>query len=192
MGKNAAQQERLSVRGYIATLLLIALAGLLVIQTTGDLLHRKQHQTAESLRTLAEVTESVVLEVSDQLPRTLDHIKELGVRVHMDDFGTGYSSLSSLKDLPVDVLKIDRSFLQTHADGRAGLGIMSGIMTMARSLDIEVVAEGIEDEESLDALVALNCDFGQGFFFSKPVDTHTASEMVLSARSWLTREVAQT
>jgi EAL domain-containing protein (putative c-di-GMP-specific phosphodiesterase class I) len=106
--------------------------------------------------------------------RQLHLLKELGVRLSIDDFGTGYSSLSYLRNLPVDQLKIDRSFVSglDAVAGRAAstedAAIVRAIIQLGRSLELEVVAEGIETEAQLAALVALGCPYGQGYLLGRP------------------------
>lgn len=115
-----------------------------------------------------EVTESCVMEDVDAAIDMLAKLKELGITIALDDFGTGYSSLSLLKRLPVDRLKIDQSFardLETDSDDQK---IVEGLISMAHKLELRVVAEGIETEDQLKFLKSYQCDFGQGYLFSKP------------------------
>ncbi len=132
-----------------------------------------------------ELTESTVIEASTRLPTVLEQIKEMGFRLHMDDFGTGYSSLSCLHNFPIDVLKIDRSFVGTMGTNREYAVIVHSIMTLARHLDMRVVAEGIEHKADLASLLALDCDYGQGFYFSEPLEAAAALKLILSGGSWL-------
>jgi EAL domain-containing protein (putative c-di-GMP-specific phosphodiesterase class I) len=133
-----------------------------------------------------ELTESTVIEAFARLPTVLQRVKDLGFRLYMDDFGTGYSSLSCLHDFPIDVLKIDRSFVGTMGSNRDYAVIVHSIMTLARHLQMRVVAEGIESQRDLASLLALDCDFGQGFYFSRPVDERQALKLVLSGGAWRT------
>jgi EAL domain-containing protein (putative c-di-GMP-specific phosphodiesterase class I) len=114
-----------------------------------------------------EITESVILQHSTPVLDTLARIKALGVGLHVDDFGTGYSSLSYLHRLPLDALKIDRSFVSGADAG--SLQIVRTIVAMAKALGVAVVTEGIETAELLGELRALSCEYGQGFFFCRPV-----------------------
>jgi diguanylate cyclase (GGDEF)-like protein/PAS domain S-box-containing protein len=116
-----------------------------------------------------EITESVIMEDVKHSIATLQAIRAMGVRIAIDDFGTGFSSLSSLAKLPVDTLKIDRSFVIDMTAGPQGLALVSTIITLAHSLKLKVVAEGVETEEQSRLLLLLNCDEMQGFLFSKPV-----------------------
>ncbi|MBU0719080.1 MAG: EAL domain-containing protein, partial [Planctomycetes bacterium] len=132
-----------------------------------------------------EITEGAVLQAPDQVPEILDEIKSLGVRLHLDDFGTGYSTLSCLQTYPIDVLKLDRSFIRAIGEGRRAIGLISGILEIARTLDLSVVAEGIETDTALATLLALNCDQGQGFYFSEPTIAAEATELLRSGGKWL-------
>ena len=99
----------------------------------------------------------------------LEKLRALGVRIAVDDFGTGYSSLSYLRSLPVDLLKIDRSFIMALQDGEAEAAIVRAVAALATALHLKVVAEGVETPAQLRALTALNVDFGQGYLWSRPV-----------------------
>ena len=115
-----------------------------------------------------EVTESVLntgCNVIDELVR----LKALGVTLAIDDFGTGYSSLSSLKHLPIDRIKIDRSFITDVPGNRSDAGITQAIITMGHNLNLKVIAEGVENEDQWQFLRSLGCDEAQGFLFSKPL-----------------------
>ncbi|GGO26744.1 putative bifunctional diguanylate cyclase/phosphodiesterase [Deinococcus humi] len=112
-----------------------------------------------------EITESAVLADAMQARQKLLELRALGVRVALDDFGTGYSSLGQLRSLPVDVLKIDRVFIQ---DSNTDSAFIQAMISMGHSLGLEVVAEGIEDAATVAQLQALRCDLGQGFYFARP------------------------
>lgn len=115
-----------------------------------------------------EITEDViknVLEASESLRK----LKELGVRISLDDFGTGYSSLSYLKFLPIDTLKIDKSFITDVAFGEKEIALTTAVINMGHNLKLRVLAEGVETEEQLNILKNNNCDVIQGFYYSKPV-----------------------
>ncbi|MEO8742039.1 MAG: EAL domain-containing protein, partial [Lysobacteraceae bacterium] len=116
-----------------------------------------------------EITESMVMENVEHAIDTLRAIRALGVHITLDDFGTGYSSLSHLARLPLDVLKVDRSFVHNMTTGPDGFSVVSNIITLAHSLKLNVVAEGVETEEQERLLRSLKCDEMQGFLFSKPV-----------------------
>jgi diguanylate cyclase (GGDEF)-like protein/PAS domain S-box-containing protein len=138
----------------------------------------------EPARLRLEVTESVLVENPAAAAATLRRLKELGLRVWMDDFGTGYSSLSALHLLPIDGLKVDRSFVSAMGtDGRAGQ-VVATVLALARGMGLEVVAEGIERPEQLAGLRRLGCDAGQGFLFSPPADAETLRALLAADRRW--------
>jgi diguanylate cyclase (GGDEF)-like protein len=116
-----------------------------------------------------EITESVTMVDSERTVSILQQLRGLDVRISIDDFGTGYSSLSYLHRFPLDFLKIDRSFIAQLDRGNKGVQMVQTIVSLARNLGIEVVAEGIETQTHVAHLTALGCDFGQGYFFSKPL-----------------------
>jgi EAL domain-containing protein (putative c-di-GMP-specific phosphodiesterase class I) len=115
---------------------------------------------------------------SESITALLGRLKGIGVEIHLDDFGTGYSSLSYLHRFPLDVLKIDRSFVSRIGAGGENAEIARAIVTMAHSLGMKVVAEGIETEAQLDELKSLSCEYGQGHFFSKPVEALIAEKLL--------------
>ncbi|MGH2826543.1 MAG: putative bifunctional diguanylate cyclase/phosphodiesterase, partial [Actinomycetota bacterium] len=117
-----------------------------------------------------EITESVLIHDNDAAIDKLRRLKEFGVRVAVDDFGTGYSSLGYLKRFPIDILKIDKTFIEGVGNGSEESAIAHAIIKLGGSLGLEVVAEGIELSEQIDALQMLRCERGQGFYFSKPLD----------------------
>ncbi len=108
----------------------------------------------------------------------LHELKALGVRLAIDDFGTGYSSMSYLCNLPIDILKIDRSFVHGVRREPQKTGIVRTIVELGRILHLQTVAEGIELEEELDELRSLQCDFGQGFWFARPVPAAAAAALL--------------
>jgi diguanylate cyclase (GGDEF)-like protein/PAS domain S-box-containing protein len=116
-----------------------------------------------------EITETVMMADYDVASQRLRELKALGVRIAMDDFGTGYSSLGYLSRLPVDILKMDRSFLAANASPQAS-GLAAAIIALGGTLGLQVVAEGIESSEQYEALRTLGCDYGQGYFISRPMD----------------------
>ncbi|UPQ82375.1 EAL domain-containing protein [Pseudomonas knackmussii] len=116
-----------------------------------------------------ELTESLLLEATEETRQQLIGLKALGVTLAMDDFGTGYSSLSYLKKFPIDVIKIDRSFIKDIPGNQDDIEITSAVIAMARNLNLKVVAEGIETTEQLAFLRHQRCDIGQGYLFDKPI-----------------------
>jgi diguanylate cyclase (GGDEF)-like protein/PAS domain S-box-containing protein len=116
-----------------------------------------------------EITESLLLHNAEQAIETLHRLKTLGVRIALDDFGTGFSSLSYLKRLPIDKIKIDRSFIQEIATDNHDAAITQGIISMAHHLSLTVVAEGVETASQVDFLKGSRCDIFQGYYFAKPM-----------------------
>lgn len=117
-----------------------------------------------------EITESVTLGSAEHAICVMSQLRKIGVRFSIDDFGRGYSSLSYLHRLPLDSLKIDRTFIAAIDEGGESLAIVRTIMRLAKDLGIDVVAEGTETRQQLDHLQALDCEFGQGYYFSRPLD----------------------
>ncbi|MDM3870941.1 EAL domain-containing protein [Porticoccus sp. W117] len=117
-----------------------------------------------------EVTESILAPDNLDQKRYFNKLKNAGAQIAIDDFGTGYSSLSYLRKFPVDILKIDRSFIAEFTNREDDLTLVSTIIAMARSLNLKVVAEGVEDQEQLNKLMELGCNYAQGFYFSKPIE----------------------
>ncbi len=128
-----------------------------------------------------EITESVIMENIESVIIMLQQLKALGIQSSMDDFGTGYSSLSYLHRLPIDVLKIDRSFVSGTRTGLEKPEVVRTIMTLARDLGIDVVAEGVETAEQLSQLRELGCKYGQGYLLSKPLDSEAAGKFIADA-----------
>ena len=131
-----------------------------------------------------ELTESAVMENSEIAVSLLRQIRRLGIELSIDDFGTGYSSLSYLHRFPLSTLKIDRSFINEMRENDENAEIVRTIVTLARTLKMEVVAEGIETEEQLLQLRWLECRYGQGYYFSKPVDAEAAGQLIRQQRQW--------
>jgi EAL domain-containing protein (putative c-di-GMP-specific phosphodiesterase class I) len=119
---------------------------------------------------MLEITESALLEDGPRAIEVLSRLKALGVRLCIDDFGTGYSSLRYLHQFPIDALKIDRSFVSGRDGGIANEPIVQMVITLAQSLGMDVVAEGIESRLQREKLIAAGCATGQGFYFARPLD----------------------
>ncbi|MCA1992781.1 MAG: EAL domain-containing protein [Coleofasciculus sp. S288] len=128
-----------------------------------------------------ELTESTLMQNPDAAIATLRQLKAIGIQVSIDDFGTGYSSLSYLREFPFDILKIDRSFLRCLTDEK-NAAIMTAILQMARSLDLRVVAEGVETASQLAFLQAHQCDEIQGYWFSPPLSAETFGELLSAGK----------
>lgn len=131
-----------------------------------------------------ELTESVLMHLPEHGQSALQHLRNLGVTVSIDDFGTGYSSLSYLKRLPVDTLKIDQSFLHQMNGSPECTAIAIAIIRMGRSLNLRVIAEGVESAEDLAFLKAHDCDEAQGFYFSKPVPAEQFADLLRKRSSY--------
>lgn len=150
---------------------------------TGNLQAKLQeHFTAKGVpleHVILEVTESVYLDPRDHMiGEEISTFREQGLRVALDDFGTGYASLTHLLTVPVDIIKIDKSFVDRLIHEEPGAAIVEGLVGIAGKLGIRVVAEGIETESQVSDLVAMGCVLGQGFLFSRAVDFDTATELL--------------
>jgi EAL domain-containing protein (putative c-di-GMP-specific phosphodiesterase class I) len=129
-----------------------------------------------------EITETALLDSPGEAAIVLRELRNFGVKVYLDDFGTGYSSLSHLHNLPVDALKIDRSFVNSLLlPGRPA--IVESILALARTLNTSVVAEGIESEVQARELERLGCTHAQGFLFSHPLSTEAAEALIIANRA---------
>jgi diguanylate cyclase (GGDEF)-like protein len=131
-----------------------------------------------------EITESAVMENAETVILMLKELKELGVQLSIDDFGTGYSSLSYLHRFPIDTLKVDRSFVSTMEDGSENGEIVRTIVSLAKTLGMNVVAEGIETIHQLHQLRVLGCEYGQGYLFSRPVPNIEAELLLKDKMQW--------
>ena len=125
-----------------------------------------------------EITEGVIMRDVEATIDTLTRLKDSGIKLAIDDFGTGYSSLSYLKRLPLDVLKIDRSFVAGIGRDSDDTAIVRAIISLAKSLELEVTGEGIETPEQAALLTALGCDLGQGYYYGKPIDGADTTAML--------------
>jgi diguanylate cyclase (GGDEF)-like protein/PAS domain S-box-containing protein len=128
-----------------------------------------------------EITESAVMENVEDATDLLTRLRALGLQISMDDFGTGYSSLSHLRRFPIDTLKIDRSFVTQMTEDNAE--IVRTIIGLAQNLGMDVVAEGVETPDQIEMLKALGCEYGQGYFFSKPLDMQLAEQFICDTYS---------
>lgn len=126
-----------------------------------------------------ELTETIIMVNAEKSKRTLEKIHDLGVHISIDDFGTGYSSLSYVKSLPVDTLKIDQSFVRDVSDDPNDAAIVKAIIALAHSMDLNVIAEGVEKEEQLQFLKENDCDEVQGYLFSKPLTSDDMHKFLL-------------
>jgi diguanylate cyclase (GGDEF)-like protein len=135
-----------------------------------------------------EITESVMMQDMELSIQRLTELKELGVQLAVDDFGTGYSSLNYIRRFPVDILKIDRSFVDGVNDGGEESALMAAIIDLAGILKLRPVAEGIERADQLERLLAMKCDLGQGFYFAEALPLEGIENLLTARRSLATRE----
>ena len=131
-----------------------------------------------------ELTESAVMDKAEQSIRLLRDLRALGIKLSIDDFGTGYSSLSYLHKLPIDSLKVDRSFVSAMHQSEENRAIVRIIMDLARLLGFDVIAEGIETSADANLLRALACDYGQGYHFARPLPPADAGKLVGGELPW--------
>jgi len=137
---------------------------------------------AQSLK--MEITENVIMENAESANITLEQLRSLGIELSIDDFGTGYSSLGRLHHFPINILKIDRSFVSSIGVDQGNLEITETILTLAQKLGLDVTAEGVETKEQLAQLRKLKCKYGQGYFFSQPLDTSAAEALIMLKPQW--------
>jgi EAL domain-containing protein (putative c-di-GMP-specific phosphodiesterase class I)/GGDEF domain-containing protein len=130
---------------------------------------------------ILEVTETMVMSNEIAALETLDRLREIGIRSSIDDFGTGYSSLAYLRRLPVSELKIDRAFVRNLGDSRQQQRIVQAVIDLAHGLDLAVVAEGIEERAAFERLGEMGCEYGQGYYMSKPLPASELSEWLRSS-----------
>ncbi|WP_394390209.1 EAL domain-containing protein [Shewanella woodyi] len=125
-----------------------------------------------------EITESMLMEDREQCLHALEAIRDQGMDIYIDDFGTGYSSLSYLKSFPISVIKIDKSFVDNMLECPSDANLIKAIIMMGKSLELKLVAEGIETEKQLAFLRSLGCDFGQGYLISRPLPNHELANLL--------------
>ncbi len=126
-----------------------------------------------------EITESILIESAQKAADILNELKDMGIRIAIDDFGTGYSSLSYLNNFPSDTLKIDKSFIDKMNTGASTQKYVEAIISLAHVLDFEVVAEGVEEQDQLETLRRINCDYIQGFIWGRPLPEQEARNLVI-------------
>jgi len=151
-------------------------------QNIVEIVRRALHEARVHPRRLVlELTESALIENAQQHVGALETLRRDGVGIEIDDFGTGYSSLSYLKELPIDAVKIDSSFIRQIDVNSADAAIVSAIVAMAHSLRLRVVAEGVETAPQLEVLAQHGCDLAQGFLFARPVSADECRTMLTAA-----------
>ncbi len=137
-----------------------------------------------------EITESTLMKQPEEAAKTLHYLKEMGIQVAIDDFGTGYSSLSYLKRFPIDTVKIDQSFVRDITENADDAAIAGAVVAMAHSLQLRVVAEGVETVEQLDFLRSLKCDEMQGYFVSRPVPADKVRDIIVDTNGTIDGQMA--
>lgn len=138
-----------------------------------------------------EITETAIVMDFERQVELIKRLRQSGFVVEIDDFGSGYSSLNMLKDLHVDVLKIDMGFLQKAEDEERGRKILQMIISLSKQLDMPVITEGVETEEQVQILTEMGCDIFQGYYFSKPIDTEQFEELFLKDSGTIKRQMSQ-
>jgi EAL domain-containing protein (putative c-di-GMP-specific phosphodiesterase class I) len=128
-----------------------------------------------------EITESAAMENAQRVIKILEQLKARQIRLSIDDFGTGYSSLSYLHSFPIDMLKVDRSFVMHIEDQSKNLEVVQTIIRLAHGLGMEAIAEGIETPQQLDFLKTLGCEYGQGYLFARPMQPEAIAKMLAQA-----------
>jgi EAL domain-containing protein (putative c-di-GMP-specific phosphodiesterase class I) len=131
---------------------------------------------------ILEITETVMMQDMELSIERLTALKELGVQLAIDDFGTGYSSLNYVRRFPVDILKVDKSFIDGVADGGESSALTAAVIELAGILNLKPVAEGIERPDQLERLMELNCDLGQGYLFAKPLPSEELAKLLAERR----------
>jgi len=131
-----------------------------------------------------EITETLMMEDPDHAADALNKLKALGVMIAIDDFGTGYFSLSYLHQFPLDTLKIDRAFVINMNKSKSSNRIVRSIANLALSLEMDIVAESIEEKTQMDDLRGLGCQYGQGYFMAKPMPADDIIELIESRPNW--------
>lgn len=180
----SAWQERFGLEGKLSMSVNLSarhIAEENIVDLMGDVLSRSG-LPPKDLK--IEITESLIMTNPELAAQTLAKMKELGVTLSLDDFGTGYSSLSYLRRFPLDTLKMDRSFVGRMDSDERDLELVRMIILLAHTLGMEVVGEGIETESQLTLLRDLNCEFGQGYFFAKPLPEKDAAALLATAPQW--------
>jgi len=125
-----------------------------------------------------EITESIMIDSADKALRRINEVKEMGIKVAIDDFGTGYSSLSYLSKLPSDLLKIDKSFIDTMNTSESSKQYVASIVTIGHVMNLKVISEGVEHPDQLETLRDIGCDYIQGYIWGKPLPPEEAAKLV--------------
>jgi len=143
-----------------------------------DVKHALEQSQIRPARVVLEITEQSLVEDSHTVIGVLHALKELGVRLAIDDFGTGYASLSYLQSMPVDILKIDRTFVKASDDGEHGRELLEAIVGIGRSLSLLTIAEGVEEPDQLATVRDMGCDLAQGYLLGRPLPIEEAQSLI--------------
>ena len=160
----------------------LQLSNIAETRAIGDIIKRN---TTNPNNVKLEITESLMINNPNLAGKALNKLKKIGVSLTIDDFGTGYSSLSYLHRFPFDTLKIDQAFVKNMNRTKSAFRIINCIVQLAKALDLSIVAEGVENIEQLKKLKGLNCDYGQGFFMSKPQPLKKLMDLLETDPKWL-------
>jgi len=148
--------------------------------------HEVLHQSGLTPQRLRlEITETALMSDTEALMKTLSDIRAMNVQLHMDDFGTGYSSLSYLNRFPINSLKIDQSFVGSLGLCEETWKIVQAIVNLGKNLEMELIAEGIENIMQLRMLQTLKCDYGQGYYFAKPLEPDEVESLMSGPPPWI-------
>tara|TARA_R110000787_G_scaffold274979_1_gene383173 strand:+ start:19634 stop:20818 length:1185 start_codon:yes stop_codon:yes gene_type:complete len=159
----------------------LQLSDLQEIDRIGEIIH---NSGVDLTQVKLEITETLMVENPTHAAEALKKLKALGLSLAIDDFGTGYSSLSYLHMFPLDTLKIDRTFVNSMDESESSQRIVNSIVGLALALEMNIVAEGIETETQADALKALTCHYGQGYFFARPQPAQNILELIRAGKTW--------
>tara|TARA_Y100000031_G_C8170035_1_gene361326 strand:- start:312 stop:1112 length:801 start_codon:yes stop_codon:yes gene_type:complete len=152
-------------------------------QLLKHLTERHEEAPTISQRITLELTERDMITNIEQCQQSIEQIKQLGFKIAIDDFGTGYSSLATLKHLPVDVLKLDRSFISGLGDDSVDYVIIESILSIAKGLNLQAIAEGVETELQLQSLKDIGCDAAQGYYLSYPIDKEELLQLLAEQKA---------
>ena len=130
-----------------------------------------------------EITESILMDSADKALQRIGELKAIGIKLAIDDFGTGYSSLSYLNKIPADLLKIDKSFIDRINTNESSRQYVAAMISMGHIMGLDVISEGVEQEEQLAALRSIGCDLIQGFIWGKPLPPEDVTELVMGGNS---------
>jgi len=136
-----------------------------------------------------EITESLLIDDFEKVEKTINQLKAMGIKLSIDDFGTGYSNFGYLKRFQIDTLKIDRSFVQDITTNSGDHAIITAMITLAKNLDLDIIAEGVENQDQLELLMLSGCTQFQGYFFSKPLPAHDLEQFLENSAHWSSKKM---